>query len=261
MNIIAVDDEELALEGLLDAIRQAAPAAAVHGFSYAEDALDFANNHPCAVAFLDVEMAELDGVELAEQLKKRNPDVNIIFATGFSQYRGAAFDLHASGYLTKPITAEKVRRELAELRRPLSEGKRIRVQTFGNFEVYLDGKPMVFKYSKTKELFAYLVDRKGALCTNGEIIAALFSDNENHDAYLRSLRKDLMDTLDEADSGVVLERQRGQLGVVPEQIDCDYYDWCAGRRGEVLYCGEYMAQYSWGEYTNAMLSQAFSHKN
>lgn len=255
MNIIAVDDEELALEGLLDAIRQAAPEAEVHGFSYPEDALAFADGHPCAVAFLDVEMAELDGVELAEQLKARNPDVNIIFATGFDQYRGAAFDLHASGYLTKPITAEKVRRELQELRRPIPEGKRIRVQAFGNFEVYLDGKPMVFRYSKTKELFAYLVDQKGALCTNREIIAALFPDNENHDSYLRSLRKDLTDTLDGAGCGAVLARQRSRLAVVPERIDCDYYDWCALRRGEVLYRGEYMAQYSWGEYTNAMLSQ------
>lgn len=52
MNIIAVDDEELALEGLLDAIRQAAPEAEVHGFSYPEDALAFADGHPCAVAFL-----------------------------------------------------------------------------------------------------------------------------------------------------------------------------------------------------------------
>lgn len=261
MNILAVDDEELALEGLLDAIRQAAPEAEVHGFAYPEDALAFADSHPCAVAFLDVEMAELDGVELAGQLKTRNPNVNIIFATGFGQYRGAAFDLHASGYLTKPITVEKVRRELAELRRPLPEGKRIRVQTFGNFEVYLDGKPIVFKYSKTKELFAYLVDRRGALCTNGEIIAALFPDNENHDAYLRSLRKDLTDTLDASGCGAVLERQRGSLGVVPKQIDCDYYDWCAGRRGESLYRGEYMAQYSWGEFTNAMLAQASHHKN
>lgn len=261
MNILAVDDEELALEGLLDAIRQAAPEAEVHGFAYPEDALAFADSHPCAVAFLDVEMAELDGVELAGQLKTRNPNVNIIFATGFGQYRGAAFDLHASGYLTKPITVEKVRRELAELRRPLPEGKRIRVQTFGNFEVYLDGKPIVFKYSKTKELFAYLVDRRGALCTNGEIIAALFPDNENHDAYLRSLRKDLTDTLGASGCGAVLERQRGSLGVVPEQIDCDYYDWCAGRRGESLYRGEYMAQYSWGEFTNAMLAQASHHKN
>ena len=178
MKIIALDDEELALEGLMDAIRACAPNAELHGFSYAEDVLVFLRDHSCDVAFLDVEMAGLNGVELAEQLKLRNPDVNLIFATGFSSYQGSAFALHASGYLMKPITAEKVKRELDNLRRPVPEEKRIQVQCFGNFEVYLDGIPLEFKYHKTKELLAYLVDRKGALCTNGEIITNLFGDDK-----------------------------------------------------------------------------------
>ena len=158
MKIIALDDEELALEGLMDAIRACAPNAELHGFSYPEDVLAFLRDHSCDVAFLDVEMAGINGVELAEQLKLRNPDINLIFATGFSRYQGSAFDLHASGYLMKPITVEKVRKELANLRRPVPEEKRIQVQCFGNFEVYLDGIPLEFKYHKTKELLAYLVD-------------------------------------------------------------------------------------------------------
>ena len=254
MKIIALDDEELALEGLMDAIRACAPNAELHGFSYPEDVLAFLRDHSCDVAFLDVEMAGINGVELAEQLKLRNPDVNLIFATGFSSYQGSAFALHASGYLMKPITAEKVKRELDNLRRPVPEEKRIQVQCFGNFEVYLDGIPLEFKYHKTKELLAYLVDRKGALCTNGEIIAKLFGD-DNHNAYLRSLRKDLLDTLETAGCADVITQQRGKLGLVPEAIRCDYYDWCDGKRMGNAYLGEYMAQYSWSEYTNAALQQ------
>ena len=254
MKIIALDDEELALDGLMDAICACAPNAELHGFSYAEDVLVFLRDHSCDVAFLDVEMAGINGVELAEQLKLRNPDVNLIFATGFSSYQGNAFDLHASGYLMKPITAEKVKRELDNLRRPVLEEKRIQVQCFGSFEVYLDGIPLEFKYHKTKELLAYLVDRKGALCTNGEIIAKLFGD-DNHNAYLRSLRKDLLDTLETAGCADVITQQRGKLGLVPEAIRCDYYDWCDGKRMGNAYLGEYMAQYSWSEYTNAALQQ------
>ena len=113
MRIIAVDDEELALERLMTAIQQAAPEAELHGFFYPEDALAFLQNNGCDVAFLDVEMADISGVELARKLKEKNPDVNIIFATGFSRYREAAFALHASSYLTKPITTDKVRKEQA----------------------------------------------------------------------------------------------------------------------------------------------------
>lgn len=254
MIVIAVDDERLALENLTVSIRQASPSAQIHSFRYPEDALDFAKSSPVDVAFLDVEMVGMSGVELAELLKLFHPDINIIFSTGYGHYRDAAFDLHASGYLTKPITPEKVKKELANLRRPVGKPKRIQIRAFGNFEVYLDGNPISFKYSKTKEMLAYLVDRRGALCTNGEIIAILFEDDNGHEAYFRSLRKDLTDVLEAAGCGEILSQQRGRVGIVPHLVECDYFDWCDGHRSvSNMFHGEYMTQYSWGEYTNAML--------
>ena len=255
MKIIAVDDERIALEGLLDVIREAAPDAELHGFEYPEDALEFVDAYACNIAFLDVEMAGMSGVSLAEQLKLRNPDVNIIFATGFEEYRKDACDLHASGYLTKPITVEKVKRELYDLRRPIPKRKRMRVQTFGNFEAYIDGTPIYFKYSKTKELLAYLIDRKGALCTIGELQAVIFEDDGGHESYMKSLRRDLLETLEAAGCDNVIAQQRGKLGVVPDRLDCDYYDWCDGKRMGIRWQGEYMAQYSWSEYTVGVLEQ------
>ena len=256
MIVVAVDDERLALENLVDSIRHASLSAQIHAFRYPEDALAFAKKTHVDVAFLDVEMVGMNGVELAELLKMFHPDINIIFSTGYGHYRDAAFDLHASGYLTKPITPEKVKKELENLRRPVRNPKRIRIRAFGNFEVYLDGSPINFKYSKTKEMLAYLVDRKGALCTNGEIIAVLFEDDNGHEAYFRSLRKDLTDVLEAAGCGEILSQQRGRLGIVPNLVDCDYFHWCNGNRSVGnKFQGEYMTQYSWGEYTNAMLLQ------
>lgn len=254
MIAIAVDDERLALENLSNSIKQAAPDAQIHGFRYPEDALDFAKENYADVAFLDVEMVGMNGVELAERLKLHHPDINIIFSTGYGHYRDVAFDLHASGYLTKPITPEKIKKELENLRRPIRDAKRVKIRAFGNFEVYLDGNPINFKYSKTKEMLAYLVDRKGALCTNGEIIAVLFEDDDGHEAYFRSLRKDLTDVLETAGCSEILSQQRGRIGIIPELVECDYFNWCRGiRAAGNAFHGEYMTQYSWGEYTNAML--------
>ena len=255
MKIIAVDDERIALEGLLDVISEAAPGAALNGFEYPEDALKFVDEHDCNIAFLDVEMADMSGVELAAQLKLRNPDINIIFATGFEEYRKEAYELHASGYLTKPITVEKVRKELNDLRRPIPKRRRMRVQTFGNFEVYIDGTPIAFKYSKTKELLAYLIDRKGALCTTAELQAVIFEDDNGHESYMKSLRRDLLETLDAIGCSDVIAQQRGKLGVVPDNLGCDYYDWCEGKRMGILWHGEYMSQYSWSEYTAGVLER------
>jgi two-component SAPR family response regulator len=131
----------------------------------------------------------------------------------------------------------------------------MRVQTFGNFEAYIDGKPIAFKYSKTKELLAYLVDRKGALCTFGELQAVIFEDDGGHESYMKSLRRDLLETLAAAGCDNVIAQQRGKLGVVTDHLDCDYYDWCDGKRMGLVWRGEYMAQYSWSEYTAGVLER------
>ena len=260
MKIIVVDDERIALEGLLDIIGEIVPDAEVNGFEYPEDALAFAELYECNIAFLDVEMAGMSGIELARRLKQCNHDINIIFATGFDEYYKEAYDLHASGYLTKPITADEVKRELDDLRRPIPKQKRMRVQAFGNFEVYVDNYPIAFKYSKTKELLAYLIDRRGALCTIGELQAVIFEDDNGHGTYMKSLRRDLLETLEAVGCENVIACQRGKLGVIPDRLQCDYYDWCDGKRVGIVWQGEYMMQYSWGEYTAGILNHLFQNK-
>jgi two-component SAPR family response regulator len=200
-------------------------------------------------------MAGMSGGELAEELKRYNSEINIVFCTGYGNYRDAAFELHASGYLMKPITPEKVKRELENLRRPIFEKKRLKVQAFGNFEVYADGKPLNFKYRRTKELFAYLVDRAGAMCTVGEIIGILFEDEGGREDYFQKLRRDLLSTLEEVGCANAIVHKRGMLGVVVTEIQCDYYDYLNKKKElSASYFGEYMSQYSFAEYTNAHLS-------
>ena len=166
MKILAVDDEIIALEGLIKSIKEADKTAKVFGFRFSDEAIEFMKTNICDVAFLDIEMVGMNGVNLAHELIKINPNINIIFSTGYGNYRDVAFDMHASGYIVKPITTEKVKRELQNLRKPVLEVNKLQIEVFGNFEVYFEGKPVKFKYSKAKELLAYLVDRKGALCSS-----------------------------------------------------------------------------------------------
>lgn len=255
MRIIAVDDERIALEALSSAIKSIVTEDEVLSFRYPEDALDYARENTCDIAFLDVEMAGMSGVMLAEELKKYNNEINIVFCTGYGEYRDAAFELHASGYLMKPITPEKVKRELENLRRPIHQKKKLKVQTFGNFEVYIDGKPLAFKYRRTKELFAYLIDRVGAMCTVGEIIGILFEDEGGREDYFQKLRRDLLSTLEEAGCSDAIVHKRGMLGVVVTEVQCDYYDYLNRKRElSASYFGEYMSQYSFAELTNAHLN-------
>lgn len=257
MNILAVDDEKLGLESLVDAIKEAEPQAVVYSFRKAGEALEFYRTNGCEVAFLDIQMRSMSGIGLARQMKLINPNVNIIFATGYSDYMGDAFSMHASGYLIKPITPEKVRTELDNLRKPVAvvSNNRMSICTFGNFEVYIDGVTVHFKYERTKEMLAYLVDRRGAFCTNAEIMAALWQD-EKHASYLSNLKKDLLDTLRKRNCEDVIENGWNKIRIDTSKVDCDYYDWCRGKVYAVnRYRGEYMAQYGWAEFTNAEISK------
>lgn len=255
MNILAIDDMPVPLRALESAIRQAQPDANVFVCQSASQALSLIENNPCEVAFVDIHMPEINGIELAKRMKLKNPNMNIIFATGYDEYMDSAFAMHASGYLMKPITADAVREELQNLRHPPVPfvQHRVTVQCFGNFEVYIDGKPLRFQYEKTKEVFAYLINCR-SMCSNREIIAVLW-EHDISDSYFRTLRKDLADTFRRAGAGNVILLQRGKLGVDSRFIVCDYYQWIIGTpTGLNAYHGEYMRQYSWAEFYHPAMS-------
>ncbi|MEG1968366.1 MAG: response regulator, partial [Clostridia bacterium] len=233
MNIIAADDERIALQLLISSIHEAVPEAQVHGFGSGEEALAFGSENPCEVAFLDISMSDVDGITLAKHLKQVNPMVNIIFVTAYKKYALEALSLHSSGYVMKPVTREKIEHELEHLRHPVSmqTKHKVWIQCFGNFEVFADGEPIKFTYSKTKELLAFLVDRKGVYCSNGEIIAALWEDDGDSvkkSSYLRDLKADLLAAFTALGVEEAICKQRGMMAVSVERLACDYYNWMQG---------------------------------
>lgn len=253
MKILVVDDEKIVLDGLVKTVKEVVPNASIYGFNKSTEALEFVKDNKIDIAFLDIEMGALNGIEFAKEIKMIYPTINIIFVTGYSEYAIEAFRLKASGYLLKPFTKEDIQKEIEDLRNGLDcvSCKKIRISTFGNFEIYVDNKALTFKYAKTKELIAYLVDRNGAFCKNGEIMSILW-EGEQRTSYLSNLKKDLMDTLKKEKIESLIETSWGKMRINKEVIDCDYYRWLEGDATIInLYRGEYMSQYSWAEFTNA----------
>ena len=105
MKILCVDDEPLALEMLTEAIEEAQPDADIKPFNKQSELLEEARQNGCDIAFLDIHMRGMNGVELAKKLKEINPKMNIIFVTGYDEYTGDAMRLRASGYVMKPVDA------------------------------------------------------------------------------------------------------------------------------------------------------------
>jgi len=257
MRILTADDEPSALNVLNRAVEAAVPDAEVRGFSTTGAALREIgeNGFVPDVAFLDIQMPGMTGLEMAKAVKDTSPHTNIVFVTAFSDYALDAMALHPSGYIMKPATEEKIRLELENLRYPPEQKptRRLRVQCFGNFEVFAGGKPLELYYSKSKELLAYLVDRRGAACNTEELCAVLWEDEPDSPIVRKRLRKlisDLTHSLEDAGAGDIFLKRRNSFAVAADRIDCDYYGLLNRDLTAInTYTGEYMSQDSWAEMT------------
>ncbi len=259
MKAICVDDEKTALQQTVSLCREMLQLTEVEGFTSPLEALAWMEKHPADFAVLDINMPEMDGITLASNIHRISPETAILFLTAHPQYAVDAWKVHATGYVLKPITRERLSDELnyaAEWRRGRAEKEQIphiAVQTFGNFDLIVDGKKVNFARSKSKELFAYLVDKKGIRVSRPEAFQKLWPDVEytrpkqkQLDVIIRSLRT----TLNENGIGEILQLEQGMLRIVPQVMDCDMYRLFAGdERYENEYRGEYMTPYTWANLT------------
>ena len=253
MIAIAVDDEILMLGALVAAVKASPDISEVTQFSDCEEALEFVKDNPVDIAFLDINMRGMGGLALAEKIIVSCPDCKIVFCTGYEEYAISAFKLHASGYLMKPVSAKDVQVEIDNIKGVRQTEKPLTVKCFGNFEVFARGEKLAFKRSKTKELFAFLVDRNGAGVTVAEIGVALWGNDEeqkNHN-YIHQLFRDLRQSLETVDAEGIFERNNYFYSLNPEKLDCDYYAYL--KTGKPEFRGEYMSQYSWAEETCGLL--------
>lgn len=220
MNIIAVDDEPAALSLLCKAIRQAMPDTEPACFSNAQEAFSHAKEQPVDVAFLDIEIGETSGLNLAKALTKIKPDVNIIFVTGYGQYMDEAFRLYASGYVRKPPRVARIAKELSHLRYKIlntpAAPERVGAFTFDHVarRVCKNGKDLLLKPMEFRILL-FLASNPGKFFPALELYAKTSGlepakDTRSLYVHMSGLRKKL--GLDDAgtEQSIEIEHRRGK---------------------------------------------------
>lgn len=259
MRVICVDDEAPVLENFKRKTKDFQEIDSITLFQSAKKALEWVEQNPIDVAFLDMEMPQMSGIELAKKLKQIDRNIRIIFVTAYGQYALDAFRVDALGYLLKPYTREDIQNELekASLMRSRPQ-KRVQIQTIPDFVVSVDGVPVHFDRAKPEELLALLVDRAGAGVTTGEAIACLWPGrpaDENTQTLYRVTFHRMMEELKEAGIEYIIGTEGRKRYILTEQVDCDLYHFLSGNADALQnYCGEYMKEYSWAESRNAQLS-------
>ena len=121
MTILCVDDQPVIVKGLKNSVKRIYPNATILAFTVAKDALSYAQSNGCDILLCEIELYNHGGITLAEQIRRINPQVNIIFVTVCSETEHAkdVLSLRPSGYLTKPVAEAQLAEELLQLRYPV----------------------------------------------------------------------------------------------------------------------------------------------
>lgn len=122
LNVIIVDDElpsRMELTSILEKIKDLKIVATC---SLGQEALDYLQNNQADLIFLDIEMPQVTGLEIAKIIHSTIPNPPaIIFSTGFSEFAVAAFELNAFDYILKPYTTERILTSIMRFRNQLKQ--------------------------------------------------------------------------------------------------------------------------------------------
>ena len=120
--VIMVDDNKVFLNDGMPIIEEVLPNAAVIGFTKPSEAVEYAKANRIALAFLDIEMIDVSGLDVCRKLLEINQRTNVVYLTAYRDYSFDAWDTGACGFMLKPITPEGIKKQLEKLRYPFLTG-------------------------------------------------------------------------------------------------------------------------------------------
>lgn len=271
MKILFVDDESSSHINFCQNVNNRDDITSLNCFFNAEDALSFASQNTLDCAFMDISLGgDISGLELAKKIKELQPHIEVAFLTAFDEYTKDSYQIGGRAYLTKPYPPQELDAALDLMgrliqTRPLNINQTtdvdapIRIRTFGNFDLIIDGRAFAFKTAKAKEALAYLVDQMGSSASGAQIFFALW-ENQEYNAttsiYVRRTMRALKEELAQLGLAEALNYARNSYSIDITKWYCDSYALLNGGQKEaVLFNGEYMKQYAWGEMTIPLLDR------
>ena len=109
MNIIIADDEPLALEMTCEAVREVCPKANIYPFSKPSRLLEFAKETRCKIAFLDICMRGVSGIDVAKEVNRLCPECGVVFLTAYISYATDVYETRHSYFILKPQLEQRLK--------------------------------------------------------------------------------------------------------------------------------------------------------
>ena len=251
MRAILVDDEPLMLKRFVRLSAAISDINIVGQFESAAETLAFVRKNPVELAFLDVELPIMNGIDLAKQLRDLRRDILIVFVSAYNDYIWDSNQIGGDYYIMKPYSQETLELAMERIRLiARRQVKKLYVQTFGRFLALQEGKPIPLT-GKAKEILALIITKRGKEVSNETIYSTIWEgreyNNANMGVYYNALRR-LKTVLKKANcSELLVSTRRGQR-VNTELFDCDYYAWQDKRMdSENSFRGDFLSEYTWAE--------------
>ncbi|MBN2714669.1 MAG: response regulator [Deltaproteobacteria bacterium] len=268
ISAVIIDDERHAIREIAFHLKRYPEISVLASFINPLEALEKLPELKPQLVFLDIQMPQLMGIDVGSRILDMDSNMEIVFVTAYDQYAMEAFELNAIAYILKPIAQEKfentMRRVIKRIQKapPVSSGKQLKVQCFGNFQIAWDHEaPLGWRSEKTKEVFAYLLMHDGNVVARDQIVEAVFPDIEMEKAVkqlhnaIYYIRKSLQEYGVEKNLIKVHEKYCMSLG----EVNFDKQEWRSllqlhetdlrMDRIEEIYKGDYLegADWPWAE--------------
>jgi two-component SAPR family response regulator len=269
MKVILVDDEQALLSELGRMLQGYGDIEVVGAYTEPSQALLEISETQPDCAFLDIQMGGINGIDLAERLSEKHPDMDILFVTAYNHYAAQAFEVNAIDYLLKPIRPERLAKALDKIHRrrrmvvllPHVPIGLVRIQSLGSFQVFVGDEPFKWNRAKQRELFAYLLQHEGQWVGKFRLCDELWRECEperalaNLQTAIWAIRK----SVKEAGSSqirIAFSHDSYLLRLSDVQWDAREFDAAykafhstgsieLGRKAAELYTGEYLSGEDW----------------
>lgn len=193
MKAILIDDEPLALTYLERQIDKIGGINIIDTFVWfnIDDHKQLLND--INIVFLDIEMPETNGLEMAEKIIEINPYLEVIFVTAYNNYAVQAFELNALDYILKPVQIDRLQETVNRLVNKFDlvkninerQSEKLKINVCNELVFELDDELSIVNWrtAKAKELFAYLLLHEGKLIHKEDLVEIFWQEIKSERAF------------------------------------------------------------------------------
>lgn len=234
MRVVCVDDEYLALEFIKQQLDKVASIESVVTFQQSQIALDYIETNEVDVVFLDINMPGISGMELAEMLTQKSPQLSIVFITAYQHYAVDAFHLNAVDYLVKPIKFNRLKDTIQRIEQRLNPT----METFDTPKLYIkmtgflgfklnqtDYQIKNWRTKKAEELFLLLLLYHDRVVSKYDIKSLIWDDIDKGDSILHTTIYNIRKNIKTFDEYITIEHTNEGYLLKLSNVEIDVERW------------------------------------